>query len=74
MSSSIARQHRRHAAPRQEGPLNISYGHNGTLLVMQFTRTTDHVTLTTRQADDMIAALQQVKVKLAEYQASQLNG
>lgn len=68
MSSSIARQARRHSKPAQNGPLNINYGHNGTFVVMQFTRPSDHITLTPQQADDMIAALQKVKLMLAEHQ------
>lgn len=73
MSASIARQARRHNRAAQDGPLNIQYGHNGTLVVMQFTRATEHITLTPRQADDMIAALQKTKAMLAEHQARASN-
>ena len=74
MTTSISRHQRRHPGPAQDGPLNIDYGHTGQLLVMKFTRLTDHVTLTPRQADDMIAALQKVKVALADYLAAKQNG
>lgn len=69
MSSSIARQQRRHPSPVQDQPLSIHYGHNGSQLVMKFTRMTDHVTLTQQQADDMIEALQTCKAALADYLA-----
>ncbi len=74
MSASIGRQHRRHGAPQQDGPVNINYGHNGTYVVLQFTKVTAQIVLSVKQTDDMLEALQKVKAMLIEHQAKAANG
>ena len=74
MSASIGRHARRHPGPVQDQPLNINYGHNGSLVVLQFTRTTAQIVLSIKQTDDMLEALQKVKAMLIEHQAKARNG
>lgn len=55
--------------PEEDGPVNINYGCTNTHIYLGFTRATNHILLTTEQADAMIAALQQTKVDFAAHQA-----
>ncbi|MCR4331264.1 MAG: hypothetical protein NUV34_00950 [Sulfuricaulis sp.] len=57
-----------------DGPIKINYGHDGTLVVLQFTSTTREIRLSVEQTDDMIAALQQSKKMLADHQKKPANG
>ena len=74
MSSSASRHYRRHQPPAPEGPVNINYGHNGTYVVLQFTKVTGQIVLSLKQTDDMLEALQKVKQMLIEHQAKNSNG
>lgn len=57
----------------ETGPLQIQHGHNGTQVLVQFTRMTDHLLLSPKQAEDFVAAMCISIEKLKEHLAKGKN-
>lgn len=57
--------HHQHPAPR---PVNMDHGHNGTQVIVRFSRPIPNLALTLEQTEAFIAALQGSKERLIEHQ------
>lgn len=62
------------AQTAQTGPLTIQHGHTEDQVLLQFSRHTDHLTLTPAQAEAFISSMRHSMEKLAEYQEKKAKG
>ena len=54
-----------------QNEVKISYGHNETQVIVQFSKPIDRLFMTPEQADDLIGRVEVMKTLLAEYRAKQ---
>jgi pyruvate/2-oxoacid:ferredoxin oxidoreductase beta subunit len=60
------------AQQAQEIPIKIQYGHDGTKVVMIFSQSINTNRMTEKEAEDMIAALQNALEKLREHKKAEI--
>lgn len=54
-------------------PLNITYGHNDALVLVQFSRPVAVVGMNSKEVDDFVAGVTKARAMLAEHQTKKAN-